>query len=368
MMIKRIVVVFVGIAGVCAAPVTLADGCLAKPVAIAQNMVTSTFGKSRDLYAPDPPHTHWGTDFQARSETNARVGANVLAVDNATVIGAGFWGNGYGNRVALRRDNGDIITYNHLASVKDTLKSGGAVGFSKDAGTDPVGTKRVAVGDVIGVAGGTANEIDRNGLAVHLHMEYITNFAGEKIRETAGGKYTKESRYLRNAEQYLCQPIAHAAGAGPTVAATGGVDPLPAGGDLNAQPNSPTSNAQAVEAARSQPAVTDRDHYGVPDAPPYQTYAGMSESQIVETEMLRRTLDTEWEMKLTGWGERGLYMEITRIRGVKLWLEGQLQEKHSRIEAMFASMLAFNTNEYFNPRLNASYSAVNALAIANKVK
>jgi hypothetical protein len=367
-MMRRIVCLVIAVAFTGFVSQALADGCLAKPVGIAQNMVTSTFGKSRDLYKPDPPHTHWGTDFQARSVTNPGRGADILAVDNASVIGAGFWGNGYGNRVALRRDNGDIITYNHLAMVNDKLKSGGAIGFSKDSGTDPVGTKRVATGDVIGVAGGTANEIGTNALAIHLHMEYITNFAGTKLRETSGGKFTKESRYLRNPESYMCQAIPHANGAGPTVAATGGIDPLPQGGDLTGSQNVPSSNAQALEAAATQPSVTDRDRYGVPDAPPYQTYAGMSESQIVEVEMLRRSLDTEWEMKLVGWGNRGLWMEIARMRGVKLWMESQIQEKNTRIEGMFASILAFKTNEYFNPRLSMAYSLVDALSVAKKVR
>lgn len=38
----------------------------------------------------------------------------------------------------------------------------------------------------------------------------------------------------------------------------------------------------------------------VPDAPPYDSYDGMSEAQIVDVEMTCRMLDTEWETKPTG--------------------------------------------------------------------
>ena len=83
----------------------------------------------------------------------------------------------------------------------------------------------------------------------------------------------------------------------------------------------------------------------------------MSESQIIDAEMSRRMLDTTWEPKLASMGVRGLWMEITRMRGIKLWFDQRIQEKHQRSEAMIASLLAFQTNEYFNPRLAKSYSA-----------
>jgi hypothetical protein len=351
------------------APAVIAQSCLIEPVNIGPNLVTSVFGKTRTLpqYA-GAPQVHWGVDLQARNPANSGVGADLLAVDNGTVIGAGFWGSGYGNRVALKRENGDIVVYSHLAQVEPRLKSGGAIGFRDAIGTASVGNNRVNVGEKVGVAGGTSDHMNTNKLAVHLHLEYITDYAGTKLRETNDGTNETRSRYLRNPLQYMCRSIAHAPGAGVETSGTGGGLPVPAGGSVTNKPNNPNSDAQVYEASQTQPSVTDRERYGIPDTAPYATYDGMSESQIVEAEMLRRTLDTEWETKLTEWGRRGLWMEIARIDGVRLWLEQRIAEKNARVEAMVATRLAFRTNQYFNPRLQSAYSKAQTVASTGRVK
>jgi len=351
------------------APAVIAQSCLVEPVKISPNLVTSVFGKTRTLpqYA-GAPQVHWGVDLQARNPANTSVGADLLAVDNGTVIGAGYWGNGYGNRVALKRDNGDIVIYSHLAQVEPRLKSGGAVGFKDSGGGAAVGNTRVSVGEKVGVAGGTAGHMSTNQLAVHLHLEYVTDYAGTKLRETTGGTSETRSRYFRNPLQYMCRSIAHAPGAGAETRGTGGSLPAPPGGSVTDKPNDPNSDAQVYEATQTQPSVTDRERYGIPDTAPYATYDGMSESQIVEAEMLRRTLDTEWEKKLTEWGRRGLWMEIARIDGVRLWLEQRIAEKNARMEAMVSIKLAFQTNQYFNPRLQSAYSKAQTVASTSRVK
>lgn len=326
----------------------LAASCLIDPVKINPNVVTSVFGKSRDLQNTGTPKTHWGTDFQARIAPGSSRGAPVLAVDDGTVIGAGFWGSGYGNRIALRRDNGDIVTYNHLASVDPALKGAGFKGSDKLA----TGETRVPVGTALGVAGGTSNEPGANGLAVHLHLEYVTGYSGERLRETNDRTFATRSRYLRNPTSYMCRTVPHAPGAGKETQGTGG---------------EPPEQAQVIETARTSPSVTDRERWGIPDVPPYQTYDGMSESQIVEAEMLRRSLDTEWEQKLTEWGTRGLWMEIARIRGVKLWMETRIAEKKSRIEAMLSTHLAFQTNQYLQPKVEQAYSKAQRAIALNKI-
>jgi hypothetical protein len=333
-------------------PSALADACLADPVAMNPITVTSVFGKTRNLSHYSAPRVHWGVDLQAR---NGSVGADLLAADNGTVIGAGFWGAGYGNRVAVRRDNGDILLYSHLSKVEPTIKSGGSIGF-KDAEAG-VGQKRVATGDTIGVAGGTSNHMDHSdGLPIHLHLEYVTGYGGAKLRETNDGTDNTRSRYMRNALSYMCKTYRHAPDAGPVTQGTGGAAPAPAAGGLSADPKVPSSDEQATEAQAAQPSVTETERYGMPDTPPYETYAGMSEEQIVEAEMLRRSLDTEWETRLTAMSTRGLWVEIARMRGVKLWLRARIQEKYARMEGMLATPLAFNTNAYFNPRMEGAYS------------
>lgn len=324
-----------------------AQSCLVDPVRLNPNVVTSTFGKTRNLEGYNNiPRTHWGTDFRGASSGGK---LDVLAVDNGVVVGSGWYGQGYGNRVALQRENGDIVTYNHLSKVDPSLKG---AGFGSDR--QFAGALNVKAGALLGVAGGTASHGDAQELTPHLHLEYLTGYAGTRLREVNGGSAEVRSRYLRNPESYLCHAPTHAPGAGPAVAAaTGG---------------QPPEKAQAIETAATQPSVTDREHWGIPDAAPFASYKGMSESQIMDAELSRRMLDTEWETKLVGMGERGLWMEISRMRGVKLWLEGLLQEKHTRTEAMIASMLAFETNRYFNPKLAMSYAKVSAVAAAQKVK
>lgn len=333
-------------------PAALADACLADPIAMNPITVTSTFGKTRNLSHYSAPRVHWGVDMHAR---NGSMGADLLAADNGTVIGAGFWGSGYGNRVAIKRDNGDILLYSHMASVMPALKSGGSVGFKNvEAG---IGQARVATGDKIGVAGGTSDHMDRSdGLPIHLHLEYVTGYGGTKVRETNDGTDNTRSRYMRNALTYMCKTYKHTADAGPVTQGTGGAAPPPVGGTVSADQNVPNSDEQSKEALSAQPTVTDTERYGMPDTPPYETYEGMSEAQIIDAEMTRRALDTEWETHLTQWSTRGLWMEIVRMRGVKLWLRAKVQEKYALIESMLAVKLAYGTNDYFNPRLDAAYS------------
>jgi hypothetical protein len=106
----------------------------------------------------------------------------------------------------------------------------------------------------------------------------------------------------------------------------------------------------------TQPSVTDRERYGFPDAPPYASYDGLSEAQITDAEMTRRMLDSEWEIRLTGWSQRGILAEIARMRGVKLWLDAKIAEKKRRIESMQAMMLAYKTNRDLSPVVDAAYS------------
>lgn len=332
--------------------------CLIDPVKINPNLVTSVFGKTRDLDQYSSPRVHWGVDMQARNPKNPSVGADLVAVDDGTVVGAGFWGSGYGNRVVLRRANGDMVIYSHLAQVEPSLKSGGSVGFAEASG---VGTKTVTAGEKVGVAGGTANHKATNERAIHLHLEYVTGYSGNKVRETNDGTTSTRSRYMRNPLSYMCNVMPLAPGAGQTT--QGGS--VAAGGAVTNDSRVPNSDEQIAEARQTQPAVTDRERYGIPDSAPYESYAGMSESQIIEAEMLRRTLDTEWETKLTGWGKRGLWMEIARMHAVKVWLENRIAEKRSLIEGMLSTTLAFQTNLYFNPRLQNTQVRAEQ-SIANK--
>lgn len=335
-----------------------ADACLAEPVDIPTNMVTSTFGKTRLLDHYAAPRIHWGVDFQARNPSNPAQGAQLKAVDNGTVIGAGWWGNGYGNRVALRRANGDIVTYNHMSMVDPKLKGGSLVGFA--GGGVGVGTTQVSVGDILGVAGGTGSHMERPDYPIHLHLEYVTGYGGVKLRETNDGRDSTRSHYLRNALEYSCKTYSFAPGAGPVTSGTGGGAPTPstAGAAAAASEAVPVSTDQIFEAQQTQPTVTAQERYGFPDAPPYDSYDGLSEAQITDAEMTRRMLDSEWEVKLTGWSTRGILAEIARMHGVKLWLDAKIEQKKRRIEAIQAMELALKTNRAMQPVMNDAYQKV----------
>lgn len=332
-------------------PSAIADSCLADPVEINPNMVTSPFGKLRNLpqYGGEPK-IHWGVDFQARNPKDMSRGADLVSAVNGTVIGAGYWGSGYGNRVAIRKDNGDILIYSHMAQIEPDLVSGTAVGF-KSANGPAVGSVPVTTGEKIGVAGGTSNHAEENSLAIHLHLEYVTNYQGTKLRETNDGTNTTRSRYMRNALDYMCQVPTMAPGVSNSTA------PVPDG----------SGNPQAAEAMAAQPNVTSKERYGIPDAPPYDTYAGMSETQMLEVEMSRRTLDTDWENKIEALNKRGLWMEISRIDGVMLWIDDRISEKRSRIDAMLAMLVAQRANQFFIPRLRALRAQAERMSAAKMV-
>lgn len=361
-------------------PVAIAaSACMAgDPVQISPNLVTSVFGKTRMLEHYSEPHVHWGTDFQARDPSSPSKGAPVLATDNGTVVGGGFWGNGYGNRVILKRDDGSLVVYNHLSEVKPEFKAGSGIGFSSDTNGVPVGTKDVSKGTVLGTAGGTGARASGNDYAIHLHLEYITGYGGVKVRETTGSVQAK-SRYYQNPEAAFCKVFNRTADAGPAPSAaknataivsseTGKtVKTAPAGQMGGADSASPASSEQAAVAAQAQSTVSDRERYGFPDAPPYPTYGAASESQLVEAESLRRALDTEWEMRLAKMSNRGMWAEIDRLDASLLWMRRLLGNQHQRVEAMYATMLAKQTRQISEPRMKTAVARMERARQAAKV-
>jgi len=313
------------------ASVAWADACLIDPVGISPNVVTSPFGKARNLPQYNgETKTHWGVDFRGKKGDGTP--ADLVAADSGTVVGAGFWGAGYGNRVALKRSNGDVLVYSHLLNVEPQLKGGAAIGF-KEQNSPALGVLQVSQGTKLGVAGGTANHMSGNDLAVHLHLEYVTTFGGTNLRETNDGTNATRSRYMRNALDYMCA--------------------VPSGGSGTSSPVSAGESQEDV-ARRTQPTVTDKERYGVADAPPYETYAGLSESQMLEVEMLRRALDSEWETNLTRLSKRALWVEISRLEGVILWVNNKVTEKRQRVEGMLAAMSASRTHEVVDDSLQSN--------------
>ncbi len=113
-------------------------------------VITDQFGWRDDPFGGSNSNYHGGLDIAAS------YGANILAVDNATVIYAGWNSGGYGNMVMLDHGNGIVTVYGHmsqiLVNVWDTVDKG----------------------DVIGLVGSTGWST-----GPHLHIEFRVN--GERV-------------------------------------------------------------------------------------------------------------------------------------------------------------------------------------------
>lgn len=342
-----------------------ATSCLADPVNISPNVVVSPFGKERNLpHYNGVPHKHWGVDFRAKGGNNPKGAADIIAADSGTILGAGFWGSGYGNRVILKRENGDLLVYSHLASIEPKLRSGGAaVGF-KDTGTAAAGTQRVSVGEKLGVAGGTAGHAEKDSLPIHLHLEYVTGVSGTKVREAYAPSAEVKSRYLRNPLEYACKAYQHTADAMPVTQPSGGkTPPEPA-----ANAKIPTSAAQADAAKKAQPSVTTKERYGTGDAPPADGYAGMAETQIVDVEANRRWLDTMWAESLTAMDNRAIWVEIAQMEALSIYLEQVNSQKRASIEAMLAARLSKKVGDTLGRDVVRQSADLAAFAARKKVQ
>lgn len=363
-------------------PAMVWAACIAgDPVDLSPNLVTSVFGKTRSLDIYKEPHVHWGTDFQARDPVDRSRGAKLLAPEEATVVGAGFWGNGYGNRVVLKRDDGSLLTFNHLSVVNPDYKSGSGIGFSSQTAGDAVGTKRAPKGAELGRAGGTGAREGGNDYAIHLHMEYITGYGGVKVRETNGSIQAK-SRYYQNPEAAFCRVFQRTADAGPppdkssglggtTIVSseTGAVSQKASSAQTGGAGAATAASAeQAALAAKTQPTVSDRERFGYPDAAPYPTYGAASESQLIEAESLRRALDTEWDVRLAKMSSHGLWVEIDRLDASLLFLRRAMDNQRQRMEGLYATMLAKQTERVSDVRMRVAKARIQRVAQASKVK
>jgi len=318
---------------------------------------------------------HSGVDFSS-GRKNGDHGDTLVAPENAEAVFAGWSGRGIGNVVAMKRANGDVYTFNHLYVVDPVLK--GAVGAKSSLSQGMMVNK----GSNIGVEGRSdKDEKDpghsMTGVPVHLHMNY---FLATSVKDYASKGYSaygvKSTEQIKvqmdDVRKYMCasplrkfhpnevtqhpkrvalgeayfQPGSVSAEIPPTT--TSGSTPEQSANAQNSTPVNPTG--QTTDLGPNFPqnrAPGDDGKYGMPDAPPYQSYATQSAAEVMRAEATRRSGDPGWNDDLLNMSRRGIMVEAAYIDGAHTWFDQQIYQKRQRIESLlstYTAMKAKSTN------------------------
>ena len=88
--------------------------------------------------------------------------------------------------------------------------------------------------------------------------------------------------------------------------------------------------------------IQDPAHWtgGMPEEPDWNSYAEMSFDQILQAEVARRMGDARWTESLMEQSERGLMVERTWVKALRLKIRVELAQSKQRQEAMLAGLLA----------------------------
>ncbi|MDW5419124.1 hypothetical protein R6242_21355 [Iodobacter sp. CM08] len=130
-------------------------------------------------HGPGQLKIHFGLDL-----TNGGTTADSLYVgeDNNKVVFAGWMGSssgGLGSRVAIKRPNGDVYTYNHMNTIAPALQKAFDIGTS-DSGKQGGRNHEVPAntGYLVGTEGTTGKVAGQ--YAKHLHINYIRSQAANQ--------------------------------------------------------------------------------------------------------------------------------------------------------------------------------------------
>ncbi|KWV12110.1 hypothetical protein ATB53_01375 [Xanthomonas translucens] len=277
---------------------------------------------------------HDGLDFSTGGKTP------LYATTDGKVVYKGYWG-GYGNSMVIQRPNGHFVRYSHLSGFADGLAEG----------------SEVKAGEQLGIAGNTGG----GKMAVHLHFSYgvpdrqearaksfLSSAAGLRSLNPAqlpnrlinGGKGLG---WKTDPSPYFCEAFPIVDGRGSRFGKTTKeqytmlYDDAPEGG---APPELAAARMQQAEAAANGQSIkeflSDADGYGALPGPPIGTSETQSSREWLLTEATRRFASAEWANELPKVSQRALWVDYTRMTGVKLKLEHAIREKDQRIEALFA--------------------------------
>lgn len=322
-----------------------AQTCMVSPTQ--REEVSGRFGKFRGGGAANfgsgnaRPHMHDGLDF-----STGGIAAPILATTAGTVIWARQRGSA-GNTVMVKRDNGAIVAYYHLATI--AVNEGDVV----------------VPGLPVGTAGNTGM---KPGGAVHLHFIYgvpnagdarAKSFSAEAVRNGAfnpaqlpNAVSNRTFGYATDPSPYFCKsfPIQN-----------DGLHPV-LGGDTKTQyarlfGSTPSmgvppstqfepvqvaaANGDALQAAASgatsvASVMTDADGYGSLPSAPLGASETMSPAEMMATEAKRRFSDSQWNTNIVKVSSRALWVDYVRAQGVSAYMKEAIRQKKERVEALMA--------------------------------
>lgn len=423
-----------------------AGNCLASPFGSNTPVVTSGFGIYRCFYKVGTStkassnlsdcinmgsrayksQVHWGIDMVP---TNGQ--PTLYAAEDGKVIYAGFAANSghIGKRVAFLRSNGDVYSYQHMASITKDVIDGVGLKSGQNAALNDKGYP-VTIGTSVGQMGGTGDDDTKFKFDPHLHVNYfkhidlkntanaafnpykmagvnITTSSIPKITGLYSDQYQRvQANVMGDMRQYMCtwpKPIG-STGAGINNSFTKNelaqfpnrnssdylagkavppISPVPAGTPPEVV-NAPTTDAatagandeQIKQASASLPAPktygdplwsTD-GRVGIPEMAPYHDYQNMSESEIIRSEAFRRAGDADYQAQLTSMSPRAIWMDISQMEAVKNFINRRLYEKRTRLEMQVAAISAELSDKYVTPGVQAAANRMKIRASAAKVQ
>lgn len=422
-----------------------AGNCLASPFGSTSPVVSSGFGVYRCFFKNASGKTDASSDLTACTNMGGKVyktqvhwgidmlpangNPNLYSAEDGKVVYAGFAANSghIGNRVAFLRSNGDVYTYQHMASIEKSVIDGVGIKSGQKAALNDKGFS-VNVGTLVGKMGGTGDDENKNSFAAHLHANY---FKKVNLASAANGAFNPykmgysiapnsipplnglyndqykriEANNMGDIRQFMCTWPQPKAGTGAGINnsftknelaqfpfrnsndylqghAVASISPVPAG-TPPAVVNAPATdtatpganNEQIKQAGASLPAPKSYGdplwaadgRVGTPESAPYHDYQNMSEAEIIRTEGLRRAGDADYQAQLTSMSPRAIWMDITQMESVKNFINRRMYEKRSRIEMQLAAISASLTDKFVTPQIQAAAARLKTKTSAAKV-
>jgi len=351
-------------------PVAMVVAVLAWPVGQAQaqstcmisptqkEVVSGRFGKFRPGGAGNhgsavkTPHMHSGLDFSTNGQSLP------LYATTDGVVTVASYSPSAGNMVFIKRDNGDVVSYMHLAGFAEGIRAG----------------SKVTAGQQIGLSGNTPAA----SMAKHLHLEY-----GTARRDEARAKAFSEKAqngpfdpgqlpsvinqksglgWRTDPAPYFCETFLiqdghpeHYPILGRDTKAQhdilfgdvpdGGVAPGAQYDDVAVA--AANMDAKVAQASGQLPEMrlSDADGYGALPLPPLGEYDAMSPLEMLQTEGMRRFASAQWNTNVTQVSSRALWVDYNLAQGVSTRLDAEILRKKERINVLFAALVAARSGE-----------------------